>query len=207
MEETLRYPASIATFPAAEGAEKNLESALSDVLYHHRGDALPRPRSVLAAPLFFDETLLGLLKVAARDRLPFDEHDRQVVERFLPAAAVALRNAKERVNLENQALEAETRAGLTTLARAIAHDVNNASGACCLSRSRSEDLRAGGADRETLVADMDVVIEKAHLVKRIFGNMLRLGAGRPGRGPVDVHAVVREMLPVLASGEGSATLY
>ena len=209
MEEMLRYPAPIATFPAKEDAEKGLEKALFDVLYHHRGDALPRPKSILAAPLFFDETLLGLLKVAALERLPFDEHDRKVVERFLPAAAVALRNAKERVNLENQALEAEIRAGLTTLARAVAHDVNNAIGSLLpLAEQVREDLREGRTAPGTLVADMDLVIEKALLCKRIFGNMLRLGAGRLGRGPVDVHAVVREMLPVLRSqvGGASATL-
>jgi signal transduction histidine kinase len=205
MEEMLRYPAPTVTFPAKEEGEKTLETALFDVLYHHRGDALPKPRSILAAPLFFDETLLGLLKVAALERLPFDEHDRKVVERFLPAAAVALRNAKERVNLETQALEAEIRAGLTTLARAVAHDVNNAIGSLLpLAEQVREDLRDGGTDPATLVADMDVVIEKALLCKRIFGNMLRLGAGRPGRGPVDVHAVVREMLPVLGSQAGGA---
>jgi two-component system, NtrC family, sensor kinase len=204
MARMLRYPAPIATFPAKDEAEKGLEVALFDV-YHHRGDALPRPTSILAAPLFFDETLLGLLKVAALERLPFDEHDRKVVERFLPAAAVALRNAKERVNLENQALEAEIRAGLTTLARAVAHDVNNAIGSLLpLAEQVREDLREGRTEPETLVADMDLVIEKALLCKRIFGNMLRLGAGRLGRGPVDVHAVVREMLPVLRSQVGGA---
>jgi signal transduction histidine kinase len=209
MEGLLRYPAPIVTFPAKDDAEKSLERALGGVLYHHRGDALPRPRSILLAPLFFDESLLGLLKVAALERLPFGEHDLRVVERFLPAAAVALRNARERVTLENQALEAETRAGLTTLARAVAHDVNNAVGSLLpLAQQVREDLREGRTDTATLVADLDVVIEKAHLVKRIFGNMLRLGAGRPGRGPVDVHAVVREMLPVLGSlvGGASATL-
>jgi signal transduction histidine kinase len=205
MEAMLRYPAPIATFPATEEAEKSLERALFDVLYLHRGDVLPRPKSILAAPLFFDETLLGLLKVAALERLPFDEHDRKVVERFLPAAAVALRNAKERVNLENQALQAEIRAGLTTLARAVAHDVNNAIGSLLpLAEQVRQDLREGRMDPTTLVADMDVVIEKALLCKRIFGNMLRLGAGRPGRGPVDVHAAVREMLPVLQSQVGGA---
>jgi signal transduction histidine kinase len=204
MERMLRYPAPIATFPAKEEAEKSLEKALFDV-YHHRGDALPRPKSILAAPLFFDETLLGLLKVAALERLPFDEHDREVVERFLPAAAVALRNAKVRVNLENQALQAEIRAGLTTLARAVAHDVNNAIGSLLpLAEQVREDLREGRTEPGTLVADMDVVIEKALLCKRIFGNMLRLGAGRLGRGPVDVHAVVGEMLPVLRSQVGGA---
>ncbi len=206
MEAMLRNAAPMATFPAKAEAERNLEKALFDVLYPYRGDALPRCESILLAPLFFDDNLLGLLRVAALERLPFEEHDRKVVERFLPAAAVALRNAKERVNLETQALEAEIRAGLTTLARAVAHDVNNAIGSLLpLAEQVREDLRAGHIDPETLVADMDVVLEKAVLCKRIFGNMLRLGAGRPGRGPVDVHAVVREMLPVLSSQVGGVS--
>jgi signal transduction histidine kinase len=209
IEEALRYPAKIATFPAREDRDRRREKALLDVLHLHRGESLPKPRSVLLAPLFFDESLLGVLKVAALERLPFDDHDRNVVERFRPAAQVALRNARERVNLEKQALEAEIRAGLSTLGRAVAHDVNNAVGSLLpLAEQVREDLREGRTDRATLVADMDFVIEKAHLVKRIFSNMLRLGAERPGRGPVDVHAVVREMLPVLESqvGGSKATL-
>ncbi|HJS75291.1 MAG TPA: GAF domain-containing protein, partial [Vicinamibacteria bacterium] len=205
IEDALRYPASIATFPAREDREQRLEKALLDVLHLHRGDSLPKPTSVLLAPLFFDESLLGILKVAALERLPFDDHDRKVVERFLPAAQVALRNARERVNLEKQALEAEIRAGLSTLGRAVAHDVNNAVGSLLpLAEQVREDLQDGRTDRATLVADMDFVIEKAQLVKRIFSNMLRLGTERPRRGPVDVHAVVREMLPVLESQVGGS---
>lgn len=211
LERSLKYPAPIFTFPAASPAEadKNVETALFDLLYYHRGETIPSPQSILCAPLYFDEALVGLLKVASRDRLAFDAHDRRVAERFLPAAAVALRNARERVTLEKQALDAEVRAGLVTLARAVAHDVNNAMGSLVpLAEQVRDELREGKVDPPTLVADMDVVLEKAHLCKRIFANMLRLGAGKLGSGPVDVNATVREMLPLLSAKllGGAATL-
>jgi len=169
-------------------------------LYFHRGDAIPEPTSILCAPLHFDSELLGVLKLASLDRLPFDARDQEVTARFLPAAAVALRNARERVSLENQALQAELRAGLVTLARAVSHDVNNAMGSLLpLAEQVRDDLREGSTDTKTLLADLDVVIEKAVLCKQIFGNMLKLGTDRHGRGPVDVNAAVRGMIPVLKS--------
>jgi signal transduction histidine kinase len=206
--EALRSAAPVLTFPSGGGAGGELENGIFELLYFHRGEAIPEPTSILCAPLVFDDVLLGLLKLAARRRFPFDARDRKVAERFLPAAATALRNARERVTLENQALDAEVRAGLVTLARAIAHDVNNAMGSLLpLAEQVREDLRLGAADDATLVRDMDVVIEKASLCKRIFANMLKLGAARPGGGPIDVHAVVREMLPILnAQVGGRATL-
>lgn len=197
VERALAFPAGISISPADADADSN---ALFELLYFHRGEAIPEPTSILCAPLYFDSELLGVLKLAALTRLPFDARDKEVTERFLPAAAVALRNARERVSLENQALQAEIRAGLVTLARAISHDVNNAMGSLLpLAEQVRDDLRDGSTDAPTLVQDMDVVIEKAALCKQIFGNMLKLGIARHGRGPVDVNATVNEMLPVLKS--------
>lgn len=194
VERALAFPAGITTSADADS------KALFDLLYFHRGGSIPEPTSILCAPLHFDSELLGVLKLAALKRLPFDASDQHVTERFLPAAAVALRNARERVSLENQALQAEIRAGLVTLARAVSHDVNNAMGSLLpLAEQVRDDLRDGVADAPTLVQDMDVVIEKAALCKQIFGNMLKLGTARHGSGPVDVNATVRDMLPVLKS--------
>ena len=40
----------------------------TNLLYFHRGDAIPEPRSILCAPLHFDSELLGVLKLAALNR-------------------------------------------------------------------------------------------------------------------------------------------
>jgi two-component system, NtrC family, sensor kinase len=197
-EEVLTYPSPMLTYPAAEEERGRASDLIFDLLYFHRGDTIPEPRSILCAPLYFDGDLLGLLKIAARSRLPFDARDREVTERFLPAAAVALRNARERASLQDQALQAEIRAGLVTLARAVAHDVNNAIGSLLpLAEQVRDDLRSGRSEVLTLVEDMDVIIDKAALCKRIFGNMLRAGTEKPGREPIDPRAVIEELFPLL----------
>lgn len=168
-----------------------------NVLDYHRGVGIPAPASLLCAPLFFGGEFLGLLKIAAWKRKPFDRWDMTVVERFLPAAAVSIRNARLNMSLEQQAIQAETKATLVTLASAVAHDVNNAVGTILpLAQQILEDVRQGVADLDGLGRDLEVVIEKARLCKRIFSNMLRVaGAGRSGDGPVDANQVVRETLP------------
>ncbi len=174
----LARKAPILTTPSVAETEE-----LFELLYFHRGDSVPEPTSILCAPLYYDGALLGVLKIVARGRLPFDERDRDVAERFLPAASLALRNARERASLEHQALEAENRAGLVTLARAVAHDVNNAIGSLLpLAEQVRDDLSTGAVETKTLVEDMDVVIDKATLCKRIFSNMMKLGSG--ARAPV-----------------------
>jgi len=171
--------------------------AFWEVLDYHRGVGIPAPASVLCAPLFFGGEFLGLLKVAAWKRRPFDPWDVGVVERFLPAAAVSIRNARVNMSLERQAIQAELKATMVTLASAVAHDVNNAVGTILpLAQQILEDLRRGVADPEALSRDLELVVEKARLCKRIFGNMLRVArSGRSGDGPVDANQVVRETLP------------
>ncbi|HEX9941713.1 MAG TPA: HAMP domain-containing sensor histidine kinase [Thermoanaerobaculia bacterium] len=171
-----------------------------EVLDYHRGDrgrGIPAPASLLCAPLFFGGEFLGVLKIAAWKRRPFDRWDVGVVERFLPAAAVSIRNARLNMSLERQAIQAELKATLVTLASAVAHDVNNAVGTILpLAQQILDDLRRGEADPEALGRDLELVIEKARLCKRIFGNMLRVArAGRSGDGTVDVNQVVRETVP------------
>lgn len=170
---------------------------------YYRGHSIPSPTSVLYAPLLFDGKLLGVLRIAAHQRLPFDRRDAGVVERFLPLARVAMRNARMKLSLENQALAAEMRAGLVTLARAVAHDVNGAVGTILLLGEQLRDeARSASLDPSTLAEDLDAIVLKAKLCQRIFSNMLRLGGERAGAGPVDLNHVVREILPILEAQVG-----
>jgi two-component system, NtrC family, sensor kinase len=168
-----------------------------DMLSYHRGRGIPAPASLLCAPLFFGGEFLGLLKIAAWKRRPFDRRDEAVVERFLPAAAVSIRNARLNLSLERQALQAELKATLVTLASAVAHDVNNAVGTILpLVQQVREDLAGGALDLCVLDQDLEVVLEKALLCQRIFSNMLRVArAGRGTDGAVDLNQVVLETLP------------
>jgi len=176
-----------------------------EMLDYHRGRGvpIPAPASLLCAPLFYGGEFLGLLKIAARARQPFDRWDEAVVERFLPAAAVSIRNARVNTALERQAIQAELKATLVTLASAVAHDVNNAVGTILpLVQQVREDLAQepiDRLDRAELDQDLEVVIEKARLCQRIFSNMLRVARnGRAEDGPVDLNQVVRETVPFFA---------
>ena len=181
-----------------------LDDPFWEALTYHRGRGIPAPESLICAPLFFGGELMGLLKIAGWKRRPFDPWDVQVVERFLPAAAVSIRNARLNMSLERQAIQAELKATLVTLASAVAHDVNNAVGTILplVQQVRSE-LREGTADPETIDRDLSLVIEKARLCQRIFSNMLRVArGGRPGDGPVDVNQVIRDTVPFFQGAAG-----
>ncbi len=168
-----------------------------EMLSYHRGGSIPSPTSLLCAPLSFGGEFLGLLKIAAWKRRPFDPWDGTVVERFLPAAAVSIRNARLNMSLESKAIQAELKATLVTLANAVAHDVNNAVGTILpLVQQVREDLQGPDVDWRVLDRDLEVVVEKAQLCQRIFSNMLRVArAGRTAEGPVDVNQVVHETVP------------
>jgi signal transduction histidine kinase len=170
---------------------------LHRALDYHRDPGAPPVTSLLAAPLFFDREFLGLLKIASAKRSAFDSHDIAVVQRFLPAAAVSMRNAQVNRSLESQAMQAEIKAGLVTLASAVAHDVNNAVGSILpLAQQMQEDLRQETLDRAAFGRDLEVIVDNARLCQRIFSNMLRAaGPGRFTEEPVDLNQVVADTLP------------
>jgi signal transduction histidine kinase len=171
----------------------------ADLLHYHREAGIPPVTSLLAAPLFYGDEFLGILKVAGWRRPPFTRRDVEVVERFLPAAAVSMRNAQVNKSLEMQAIEAEVKAGLVTLSHAVAHDVNNAVGSILpLAQQMRFELRHGPLELDSLDRDLGVIVDNARLCQRIFTNMLRVaGSGRAGELPVDVAQVVAETMPFL----------
>jgi two-component system, NtrC family, sensor kinase len=200
----LRGPSGVRRLRPGLGLDGG-DRPLHELLDYYRGRGIPEVRDLLCAPLFFDDEFLGMLKIADHRGRAFDDHDARVVERFLPAAAVSLRNVRVKQALEDQAMQAEIRAGLVTLARAVAHDVNNAIGAVLpLAEQAREDLREGRVDPHALAQDLDLIIDKAALCKRIFSNMLRVAGKRTGGGPVDLRQIVEEMMPIFESQTAAA---
>ncbi len=213
--EALRQGPAVHTFTGSDRADNaagsagaaGADNAVGDrtvdvfrrLLEHHQGGAAPAVSSLLTAPLFFGDVFLGLLEIAAWRRPPFDADDLGVVERFLPAAAVSIRNARVNLLLERQAVEAEVKASLVTLARAVAHDVNNAVGSILpLAQQMQADLQQGELRPEVLQRDLATIVDNARLCQRIFTNMLRAGGGNPANdGPVDLGQAVREALAFL----------
>ena len=189
-------------------ADEPLNQCLFRMLDYHT-ENIPKPTSILCAPLFFDDAFLGFLKIAGWKRGHFQRRDLEIVRRFLPAARVSLRNALVKTSLENRVMEAEMRASLVTLARAVAHDVNNAIGSILpLAKQIRDDVNADCLDPEYLKKDMEFIIEKASLCRRIFSNMLRPGTSHQESGPVDVNKCIEAMKPMLEAlaANGTTTL-
>ncbi len=192
---------TVRIFPgASDGGTRELDAVLKRLLGYHRGRGIPEPSSTLLVSLSLDGELLGLLKLACASRPPFDEHDVAVVERFLPAVRYSLRNVRLRESLESKALQAETRASLVTVARAVAHDVNGAVAAILLRAEQAqEEAQTGDLDPADLRDDLAEIIDRAALCKRIFGNMLRVSPQQGGIGPVDLDRIVGESLDLQAA--------
>ena len=113
-------------------------------------------------------------------------YEAKLVSHFLPQAAVALQIAQRTESLQQKVLAAHRKHAMADLARGVAHDVNNAVGTILpLVQQIREDLWQGSLDPQVLDLDLEVVVEKALLCKRIFANMLRVArTGRAGDGPV-----------------------
>ena len=92
---------------------------------------MPREAAMLCAPLATRDGVLGVLKVAARHAGTFGTYEAELLQRFMPLAAVAIQNSQRTVTLEAKMLAAERKHAIADLARGISHDVNNALGLSC----------------------------------------------------------------------------
>ncbi len=201
---TLSGCSELVVLPAAGPQGEALARALAPFESYSQGAGIPQVRTSLYAPLWVDGSLLGLLKIAAWRRPAFSPRDASVVARFLPAVQLALRNVRVNLGLEGRALEAELKAGLVTLAHAVAHDVNGAlASIVLLAEQAGEELLAGTAQPIALAEDLAGILDRATLARRIFSNMLRMASRRVGAGPVDVNQLVSEVLPLLEAQVGA----
>jgi len=134
-----------------------------------------REFSMLCAPLTSREGVLGVLKVAACYPNAFSRYDADLVQRFTPLAAVAIRNSQRTVNLEAKMLEAEKKHAIANLLRGVSHDVNNALG-CILPLVQQilADLESNELQEDTLSGDLQQVEQSIQTCRRIFGGMLAL---------------------------------
>lgn len=172
---------------------------LAEILaYASEGEA-PRPTSTLCAPLVDQGELLGLLRVAALQRSPFQRWDARVVSRFLPAAINAIQGAHHRLTKEMQAMTAQRRAYLVNVARVVAHDINNALGAALpLTQQLQAEVESGDIDLDAWHGDLDEVQRYLERCRDIFDRLLRQGDGPRSKNPsTDLNRIVKDCLALL----------
>jgi signal transduction histidine kinase len=148
----------------------------------------PREGALLIAPLFHDDGLLGVLKIAAQRPGAFGRAEAAAVARVLPHVASVIHLSRRALSMEERILAAEKKHAMADLARAISHDVKNAIGAILpLAQQAREEVEAGTADPKVLAQDLLQMEQSARICQRIFDGMLQLarsGVRPPERAPL-----------------------
>src|SRR5262245_53200228 len=155
--------------------------------YNTEADAL-REASMICAPLVTRDSLVGVLKIAARHPEQLKPFDADLVEHFRSQAAIAIQNLHRTESLRARVLTAERKHAMADLARSVSHDVNNALGSMLpLVQQMRADLRGGTMMPEVFAEDLEHVQKSLQVCRRIFGGMLtfsRNAARRSGYGQV-----------------------
>src|SRR5262245_38637073 len=158
--------------------------------------------AMLCAPLATRDGLLGVLKVSARQAGSFGTYEANLVQRFMPLAAVAIQNSHRTVTLEAKMLEAEKKHAVANLVRGVSHDVNNALGSVLpLVQQILADVRADRLDASVLADDLSQIEESLQTCRRIFGGMLSLARGvSQGTTHANVRRAMDSTLAILKDG-------
>jgi signal transduction histidine kinase len=151
---------------------------LAEMLDFHQGRTDPTEivpeNAVLCAPLKTRDRLLGILKIAAAHRGTFGAYEADLVNQFLPQAALALHGLQRLESLEMQVLAAERKHAMADLARGVSHDINNALGGVIpLVQQLRDELEAGELQPNLAVDDLREIERSLQLCRRVFGGMLR----------------------------------
>src|SRR5262245_6917304 len=138
------------------------------------GDAQPlREGSMLCAPLVTRDSLVGVLKIAARYPEQLKPFDAELVEHFRSQAAIAIQNLHRTESLRARVVTAERKHAMADLARIVSHDVNSALGAMLpLMQQMQADLRGGVLRPAVFAEDLEHVQKSLQVCRRIFGGML-----------------------------------
>jgi len=132
-----------------------------------------REASMLCAPLVTRDSLVGVLKIAARYPGQLKPYDAELVEHFRSQAAVAIQNLHRTESLRARVLTAERKHAMADLARSVSHDVNNALGSMLpLVQQMQTDLRSGVLTPAVFAEDLEHVQKSLQVCRRIFGGML-----------------------------------
>jgi signal transduction histidine kinase len=161
-----------------------------------------REGSMLCVPLVTRDSLVGVLKIAARFPGQLKPFDAELVEHFRSQAAIAIQNLHRTESLRERVLTAERKHAMADLARSVSHDVNNALGSMLpLIQQMQADLRSGALAPMVLAEDLEHVQKALQVCRRIFGGMLTFSRNAARRsGNAQVRRAIDTALAILKYG-------
>jgi len=142
-----------------------------------------REGSMLCAPLVTRDSLVGVLKIAARHPEQLKPFDAELVEQFRSQAAIAIQNLHRTESLRARVVAAERKHAMADLARTVSHDLNNALGSMLpLIQQMQADLQSGLQTPIVFAEDLEHVQKSLQVCRRIFGGMLTFSRNAARRG-------------------------
>jgi signal transduction histidine kinase len=183
-------------------------AGLAALLDYNRDDAGEsdslREASMLCAPLVTRDSLVGVLKIAARHPEQLKRYDAELVEHFRSQAAIAIQNLHRTESLRARVLTAERKHAMADLARSVSHDVNNALGSMLpLVQQMQADLRSGVLTPVVFADDLEHVQKSLQVCRRIFGGMLTFSRNAARRSRYgQVRRAVETASAILKHGMG-----
>ena len=158
-----------------------------------------REHCMLCAPLVTRDGLVGIVKVAARDRGRLTAYDSELVEQFRSQVAIAIQNMRRSESFRAGMLSAERKHAMAELARSVSHDVNNALGSMLpLVQQMRHDFQSGEVDAAVHTQDLAQIEHSLQVCRRIFGGMLAFArGGSRGVRYGQVRAAVETALAIL----------
>jgi len=187
-----------------------VDNAQHDPRFDHRIDTLMKQttRSLLAVPLIFKDTIIGVIEVVNRVKGGFDQYDLEMLQVLAASAAMAIENANLYKDLQGriqalqdtqaQLIHSEKMAALGRLVASIAHEINNPlqSVQTCLTLTREE--LDSNQNREKLDRYLGIVeseIDRISTIVRRMRDFYR--PARPGLYPVDLHEILESVLELV----------
>ena len=162
--------------------------ALLDYNSHEGTTENVREASMLCVPLVTRDSLVGVLKIAARHAEQLKPFDAELVEHFRSQAAIAIQNLHRTEALRARVVTAERKHAMADLARSVSHDLNNALGSMLpLIQQMQADLQRGALSSAVFGEDLEQIQKSLQVCRRIFGGMLtfsRNAARRSGFGHI-----------------------
>lgn len=151
------------------------------------GAGVERPWSVVVAPMFFDERVIGAIAMQSVRSDAWDQRQVELLEMMASQAAVALRNA-ELFRREQQA-----RSELDEFFSVVTHEIRNP---LTTIQGYADMLALGDADEEQVRGSAGVIREEVTRILRLAQDLLDASKAREGKFSVSPEEV--DLVPLVS---------